>query len=575
MITALLLTLLPQATAPRVEEPLAVGEVLDGRSALRDLRGSRRSYEELVGAAGGVLLFLGVDCPLANLYLPRVRELATRFGERGVRFTGVYSNENEFAPEIAAHASDADLPFLIVRDTGQRLADRVGAERTPTAVLLDAAGSLRYRGRIDDRYSVATRRPSAEQQELLAALEALLADRPIARAETDADGCLLDRTPLEPGIGEVTYHRDVAPILQSRCQACHREGQIGPFPLETYADAARRSRMLAEVTVERRMPPWHADPRYGHFANDRSLSAAEIAVFRAWALQGAPRGDASDGPKPPAWPEAWNVSTPDLVLTVPEAVPVPAEGVLDYHYVRMDPGFTEDVWVQEAQIRPGNARVLHHVLVYIEPPGASRGFSRLSRALVNWVPGTVSKVNPSGSATRIPAGSKLLWELHYTPNGQATTDQTSMALVFADEPPERETTFGIFADFWIKVAPGSSHHREEHTMQFRGDSRLVSLRPHMHLRGKSWRYELVHPDGTSQTLLNVPNWDFNWQTEYFFAEPIPIAEGTMLRAIAHFDNSPLNLANPDPAAEVRYGRQTFEEMMNGWVKYDLPVARGR
>ena len=574
MIPLLLLLTLGALSAPGLpsDDPLSIGEQLSGRSLARDLRGSRRSYDELRGEEGSVLVFLGIECPLANLYLPRVNELGARYHPQGIRFVAVYSGENETAPRVASHADDHDVPFLVVKDYGQRLADRVGVERTPAVVVLDGDGVLRYRGRIDDQYAIAARKPEPERNDLALALDALLADEPLLVTETDADGCLIERTPLDPGLGEVTYTRDVAPIVQEHCQACHRPGQIGPFSLVTYEDVARRSRMLGEVVEQRRMPPWHADERYGHFANDRSLSDDEIAVVRAWVAQGAPRGDAADLPPAPQWADAWNISEPDLVLSVPEPIPVPAEGVLDYHYVVTDTDFEHDVWVQEVEIRPGNARVLHHVLVYIQPPGTSGGgFGRLSRALVNWVPGTVSKVNPAGTATRIPAGSTLLWELHYTPNGTATTDQTSLALAFADEPPERETTFTIFADFWIKVRAGASHHREEHVMKFAKEVRLVSLRPHMHLRGKSWRYEAIFPDGRTETLLNVPNWDFNWQTEYFFSEPILLPGGTKLRSTAHFDNSTDNLANPDPTKDVRYGRQTFEEMMNGWVKYDVPL----
>ncbi len=548
---------------------LAMGDPMPRRASARDLRGNRRPLRELTGEKATVLVFLGIGCPLANLYAPRLITLEEQYHAKEVRFVAIYSNETETLPAIAADALDKGLPFVVLRDVEQRLADQLGVDRTPEVVVFDEQGNLSYRGRIDDQYSANARKDAADSEDLARALDELLAGKPVALPETVCDGCLLQRTPLDPGLEGVTYTRDVEPIFQQKCQTCHRPGQIGPFSLLTYEDAATRSRMIAEVVEQRRMPPWHADARHGTFANDRSLSAAQVATIQAWVNDGAKRGKPEDAAPPVVWTEGFTMMNPDMVLSIPEPLPVPAEGVLDYQYVTTETDFGEDVWVQQAEMRPGNASVLHHALVYIIPPGDSpRSFNRLSRALVNWVPGSMSKTNPPGSATKIPAGSSLLWELHYTPNGTATIDQTSMALKFTEEPPERETRFTIFADFRIKVPAHAAHHVEEHTMRFRSDARIVSLRPHMHLRGKSWTYEVTYPDGRHEVLLNVPNWDFYWQTEYFFADPIEVPKGTVLSARAIFDNSDDNPLNPDPTASVRYGRQSFEEMMNGWVKFD-------
>lgn len=551
------------------DDGLSIGRPMPRRASARDLRGNQRALRELTGESATVLAFIGIDCPLANLYAPRLVSLEARYRERGVRFLAIYSNETETIPAVAAHALDKEFPFVVLRDFGQRLADQMGVERTPEVVVFDGKGYLRYRGRIDDQYSAAGRKAAPENEDLVHALDELLEGKRVTLSETVCDGCLLQRTALDTGMEGITFTRDVEPILQERCQVCHRPGQIGPFSLLTYRDAASRSRMIAEVVEQRRMPPWHADPRYGSFANDRSLSEEQIATIRTWVNEGAKKGKASDAPDPIAWKKGFTMLDPDTILSIPKAMKVPAEGVLEYQYVTTETDFGEDVWVQRVELSPGNASVLHHVLVYIIPPGRSSGmFNRLSSALVNWVPGTMSKTNPPGSATKIPEGASLLWELHYTPNGTATTDKTSMALKFTDGPPERETRFTIFADFRIKVPPNNPHHVEEHSMRFRNDARLVSLRPHMHLRGKSWTYEITFPDGRNEVLLNVPNWDFNWQTEYFFAEPIEVPKGTVISSRAIWDNSEDNPLNPDPSASVRYGRQTFEEMMNGWVKYD-------
>lgn len=576
--TGLLLGLLTIIAQPNAEasnmaavqdDGLRMGASMPRRASARDLRGNQRALRELMGEKATVLAFLGIDCPLANLYAPRLVSLETQYREQGVRFLAVYSNETETLHEVAAHALDKEFPFVILRDFGQRLADQLGIDRTPEMVVFDGKGKLRYRGRIDDQYSAASRKAAAESEDLANALNELIAGKRVTVAETVCDGCLLQRTALDSGISDVTFTRDVEPILQERCQVCHRPGQIGPFSLMSYKDAASRSRMIAEVVEQRRMPPWHADQRYGSFANDRSLSEEQIATITTWVSEGAKKGRASDSPPDVDWTEGFTMTNPDSILSIPKAMKVPAEGVLDYQYVTTETDYGKDVWVQRVELSPGNASVLHHALVYIIPPGRSASmFNRLSSALVNWVPGSMAKVNPEDSATKIPEGASLLWELHYTPNGKATTDLTSMALDFTEEPPDRETRFTIFADFRINVAAENPHHVEEHTMRFRSDARLVSLRPHMHLRGKSWTYEVTFPDGRSEVLLSVPNWDFNWQTEYFFTEPIDVPKGTVLSSRAIWDNSKDNPLNPDPTVSVRYGRQSFEEMMNGWVKYD-------
>jgi len=557
---------------------LAIGGRLDFTGLLRDVRGNLWSFADLGADRARVLAFLGTGCPLANLYLPRLVALEAEYRARGVRFLAVYPNANEDLAQIAAHAADRDVPFLVWKDVDQRLADRVGAARTPTVVVLDGDGVLRYRGRIDDQYKVASRQEAPEHEELRDALDAVLDGREVATPEVPADGCLLDRTLALRGEGEVTWARDVAPIVAARCQDCHRPGQIGPFPLLTYEDVVKRQRMVREVVLDRRMPPWHADPRYGTFAHDRRLDAEEVARVVRWVDQGAPFGDEADLPPPREFGSDFQIADPDLVLESPEAVDVPATGVLDYIYQQTPTDWPEDVWVQEAEILPGDPGVLHHVLIYVQPPGTSdaRRFSRTTLALVNWVPGAVCKVNPPGTATRIPKGSTLLWELHYTPNGRATTDHTRVALKLAAAAPVRETRFDLFANFGIRIPAGDPHAVAEASLRFTEDARLVSLRPHMHLRGKSWRYELVRADGTAETLLSVPNWDFNWQTEYFFAAPVAVAAGTTLRAVAVWDNSADNPLNPDPERAVRYGLQTDQEMMNGWVKYvpERTVAEG-
>lgn len=549
---------------------LDIGDKLVPTGFLRDLRGNQRSLTDFKDYKAFVLLIAGTECPVANLYVPKVTRLSEKYRTQGVKFLGVYPNENDTLATIASHGFDRDIPFLLVKDFGQVLTDQLGVDRTGAVVVLDGNMVLRYRGRIDDQYSVASRRPAVGNDDLVQALDELLAGEKISVPETNADGCLLDRTRIDPVIEGVTFTKDVAPILQRRCQACHRPDQIGPFSLLTYQDAVSHKSMLEEVVVQRRMPPWQADERYGVFANDRSMPDEEIAILRSWVENGTPRGNPADMPPPREFPgREWNIGKPDVIFESPREIAVPADGVMDYIYITAPTNFEEDVWVQAAELRPGDPSVVHHVLVYVIAPGG-RGIYEIdgtTTALVGWAPGDDPVRNPPGTAIKVPAGSNIVWELHYTPNGKATVDRTSVGLTLAKGPPVHEAVLNIFWNRRIRIEPGSPHHKHELTFEFKEDSQIVSLMPHMHVRGKSWKYEAIYPDGTTETLLSVPRWDFNWQTAYFFEELPFMPKGTKLLATAYWDNSDNNLLNPDLTDEVRYGLQTFEEMMNGWVRY--------
>jgi peroxiredoxin len=552
----LALLLVPQ------DDPM--GRKLEARTNLRDLRGNRRSLADLKGSDAIVLAFLGTDCPLSNLYVPRLLELEAELRARKVRFIAVYPNENESLDAVAIHADERAIPFLVLKDAGQKLAAALGIQRTPEIAVLDRELALRYRGRIDDQYGVAYRKEKAERRDLALAIEAVLSAKPAT--PTEADGCLIGRRSDEKA--DVTFTRDVLPILQKSCQPCHRPGQIGPFPLITYEDAADHAAMIREVVVQKRMPPWHADPRHGKFMNDRSLKPEEIRTLTSWVAAGTPRGDAKDAPPPIAWPKDWRIGTPDVVLSIPKEIDVPAQGVMPYLNFLVPTDFAEDRWVTKAEVRPSDARVVHHVLVYVKLPGKETyQLDGTTTAFAGWVPGDMPFEHPEDTAVKLPKGAELQFEIHYTPNGLATKDRTSLGLVFAKEPPARESRMNIFAKLGIKIPAGASHHREESFLTFRQDVRILSALPHMHVRGKSWKYEAIYPDGRVETILNVPRWDFNWQSVYRFDPPLALPKGTKIRSTAHWDNSDNNPANPDPSKDVRYGLQTWEEMMNGWVQW--------
>lgn len=406
---------------------------------------------------------------------------------------------------------------------------------------------------------------------------------------------LLTWTAFAATPSSVTFHKDVLPILQNRCQECHREGEVGPFALMNYQQARPLAKSIKEAVLTKKMPPWFADPQFGHFSNDASLTKQEIETISAWVDGGAKEGNPTDAPKPREFFTGWLIGKPDVVLTFPKPIDVPAEGVVEYTYVVVPTGFTEDKWVQLAEARPGSRAVMHHVIAFIRPPGsrwmmdAEPGVPFIPKKgrnaqdqippelLVGYAPGLPPTECKPGQAKLVKAGSDLVLQLHYTPNGKATTDQTKIGLTFAkEEVQERVMTMNAMNVF-LKIPPGDANYESKAQTTLKQDVKLVSLMPHMHYRGKDFLYTAVYPTGETQVLLNVPHYDFNWQLGYMEKEQMLLPKGTRIECIAHHDNSVNNKYNPDATKEVRWGDQTWEEMMIGWfdVAFDAKLDPNR
>jgi peroxiredoxin len=541
---------------------------------LRDYRGAEHKLTWWSDKKLIVVVFLGVDCPLAKLYGPRLAELSRSFEGKGVQFVGISSNQNESISDIGRFAKACQIPFPILKDVGNVVADRFGALRTTEVFLLDNRRVIRYQGRIDDQYTVTTHRAKIGRRDLAVAIEELLEGKPVSVARTEVTGCFISRVVEKPPRGSITYTKHVAPILQAHCQVCHRPGQIAPFSLTNYREAAGWAETIAEVVADGRMPPWHASPHYGKFANDPRLSDEEKKLIAAWTRDGAPEGDPADLPPPPRFNEGWGIGEPDRVISIPQPFTVPAEGVVDYQYIEVDPGFTHDRWIKAAEIRPGNRAVVHHCNVFLKPPGGGDDFGAPGKlgsiCLAAAAVGTPPMTLPEGMAKRIPAGWKLLFVLHYTPIGTVQTDQTSIGLVFEDPAKVRkEVATNLILDRELNIPPHAADHIVEHTQTFQDDVLLLAFFPHMHLRGKAFRYEVEYPDGSREILLDVPRFDFGWQHRYVLAEPKRLPAGTTLHCVAHYDNSAENPANPDPSATVHTGPQSWEEMFNGYFEVVL------
>ncbi len=543
--------------------------------AAKDILGKEWSANDFSQSKVLVIAVLGTECPLAQLYAPRLQSLANEYASKGVSFVGIAPNRQDSIAELSAYVRRQDLKFPLLKDLNNVIADALGAERTPEVFVLDDQRVVRYHGRVDDQYAVGGRsKPAPTQQELKAAIDDVLAGRAVAVASTPAMGCLIGRVRTPSQDAAITYTSHVAKILNDRCVECHRPGEIAPFSLTEYDDVVGWADMIAEVTRERRMPPWHADPKFGHFANANRLTDDELATLQAWVKAGAPQGAPQAKPPLPTFTTGWQLpQEPDLVVAMRDKpFAVPANGEVRYQYFMVDPKITEDKWVKAAEILPGNRMVVHHVIVFASKDSRVQDDDR--QLLCAYVPGLRIEPYPQGMAKRLPAGSKLIFQLHYTPIGTPKEDLTKIGLVFAnDKEVTHEVQTVSTRSRSFRIEPNKADQKfSTPTLTSPVDVLMLSMSPHMHLRGQSFRYEMTWPNGQTETLLDVPHYDFNWQTAYRLSEPMIVPAGSKLMAYASFDNSKNNLANPDPSATVVWGDQSWEEMLIGYC--DVAVERG-
>ncbi len=599
-----------------------VGERIANFTLPEVTTGDLVSLDDHRGDLATVIIFMGLDCPVGDLYMPRIVRMAERFRISGVNFIAINSNRGQGADEIAHQVGSFGIKFPVLKDEGNAVADQLLAERTCEVLVLDADLKLCYRGAIDDQYGLGLAKDEPTQNYLETTITCLQDGAEIETTGTSVIGCPIERVlvtasgstsdleklmrldlpervnaliatadrvrapsatieeawaevaPNEDAlideVGKVTYSADVASIIQQKCAQCHRSGEVGPFSLTTFEEVERRTTGIEEVVDLRRMPPWHADPRFGEFANDRSLTSLERATILAWIEQGAPEGDPADLPSPPNYPEGWIVGEPDLVIEMPEDYLVSPEGVEDYQRFRIPLNLDHDVWFRAGEARPGDREVVHHIIAYLIPPGSNRPDIEFGH-LCAYAPGEMPTVYPEGTAKKIPAGSDIMLEVHYTPIGTVRKDRSKVGFVFSKEPIQRQAqTIGI-SNGRIRIPPETSDHEEFAHQIVHRDMKLLSLMPHMHLRGKSFRYTTTYADGTTETLLDVPAYDFAWQSYYYLKEPVSLQKGERLDCRAVYDNSSRNPVNPDPTATVRWGKQTWEEMMIGYIDVSYPL----
>ena len=392
---------------------------------------------------------------------------------------------------------------------------------------------------------------------------------------------------------QTTFYKDVLPVLENNCQGCHRPGEPGPMSFMTYDSTRPWAKSIKQAVAGKIMPPWFADPAHGKFSNDRSLADADIKTLVSWVDGGAVAGDPKDAPKPIAFTDGWVIGKPDKVFEIPNAVPVPASGTIDYQYVVMHSGLTEDMWVQDAEARPTDRVHTHHIIAFLREPGnpwfkdapigvpfvPSRDGKRgedgggQGEFLAGYAPGMVAPMLKPGQGKLIKAGSDIVFQLHYTADGKPGSDRSRVGVVFSKvKPTERIITLAS-ANPKFAIPPGDANYRVDSKIQLQEDSTLVMMLPHMHLRGKDFEYRIIYPDGTKETILSVPHYSFSWQLSYFVAEPVKLPAGTVIECTAHFDNSANNPANPDPKKEIHFGEQSWDEMMIGFFDVAVPTDK--
>lgn len=544
-----------------------------------DLAGKPHALSAFAGPKGLVVALVSSSCPVAKKSAPALGRLEADARANGFGVVYLASLPTDTPAELKATAKSAGWKAPVTRDTKGAAVAALGATSTTEVFVFDAARTLAYRGAVSDQYGPTWAKDAPTANYLADALAAVAAGTLPAIPATTAPGCLLtpSKTPPAPA-SSVTYHNRVSRIVQANCGDCHRTGGVAPFPLETYAQVVAHSAMIRAVVDAGQMPPWFAAPTKGDdgktaahtpYANDRRLSADDKRDLLAFLAAPKPlAGDPKDAPLPRTFDPEWTAGKPDAVFAFPQAYNVKAEGVLPYQNILVETNLPEDKWVRAIEVKPGAKGVVHHVLVFVQEPGKPQARTDDRAGFFGaYVPGTAAFVYPDGYAKKLPKGAVLRFQMHYTPNGTAQDDLTRIAFQWAKAAPKHEVKSIGVSSLRLNIPPGAQNHKEEAQLSVPADAKILAFMPHMHVRATACRYDLVTPDGTRETLLDVPRYDFNWQLTYRRATPLPVSKGSRIEFTGWYDNSTKNPYNPDATKTVRFGPQTYDEMLLGYIEY--------
>lgn len=547
----------------------AIGSQIDDLR-FKDIRFVSRSLRDFGERKAYVFVMTNTTCPLAQKYWPKLKRLDEQFRDQGVQFVAVNVSPEDSIAEMAQQALDFDVSFPFVKDSDGSCSAALGATRTPEVVVLDGDRRLRYRGRIDDQYRIGGARPEATSDDLAQALEAVLAGRDVAVAETPVDGCLITRSKLSLPKEPVTFAEHVAPIVRKHCQECHQKDGGAPFILESFDDVSAHGEMIAEVVADERMPPWYASRRH-RFINERGLSAAERRAVVQWVRAGMAPGNsaatavAADSEPVRPVQSKWEIGEPDLVLTALEAHSIPAEGVIDYRYVILPYVFLHDTWISCAEILPSQPGVVHHCNMAHWTVGKEFDAGNF---ITGRVPGGTAMKLDDGVALKIPRNSVVGLQIHYTPTGKPQKNRMSVGFRYPRGPVRKELHHLQVTTSKIAIPPGAPAHPVVSSRVLPCDASGLGMFSHMHLRGKDMTFIAYPPEGEPETLLSIPNYNYGWQQNYRWQpDTKKFPKGTRIEVVAHYDNSAFNPFNPDPTVTVKNGPQTFHEMMFGFFFY--------
>lgn len=553
---------------------------------LTDINDRSFPLSSLKDHRAAVIAFTNTSCPICKKYAPTLAALEQRFADKRVAFVFVNPTASDKLDDIRAAIKTQGFAGPYVRDNEGVVATTLGATHTTDVIVLDAKRTVIYRGAVDDQYGFGYSKEVPRATYLVDAIQATLVGEEPVVAATSAPGCPLDFDSSRRAATQtaITYHNRISRIVQSHCLACHREGGVAPFALSTYDEVAGQSGSIRRVVEKGIMPPWFAAaPAKGEvtpFANDCSLASADKADLLAWLNGGKPIGDPQDAPLPRSFVSGWQIGKPDHLVQIPSPISVKASGTMPYQNVIVETGLTETKYVKALEVKPTAREVVHHVLVFILPPAksgeAATGVTEdegdedeTTGFFAAYAPGYDALRFHDGYGKVLPAGSRLKFQIHYTPNGTATTDQSVLGMIFADERPEHLVSVQGISQPRFAIPPGDDNYEVVANQPVPTEATILAFFPHMHLRGKAFKYEAILPGGETRVLLDIPRYDFNWQLSYRLAEPLTLPAGSTIRATAWYDNSDKNPANPDATRTVRWGPQTYDEMMIGYVEYHM------
>ncbi|MEW4563336.1 redoxin domain-containing protein [Bremerella sp. JC770] len=547
-----------------------------------------------------VFVFMSGECPISRTYFPVLNDLYREWGknEKDVQLLGVWADVTQTPQDVAGLVKEFSLEFPILLDRDATLGKALQPTTVPEVYVLDKQGEVSYRGRIDDRFlQLGSRKPVASEETLKQAVAKVAAGLPVPQSYAKPVGCYYELPPT-PSLEQttLTFNRDIAPILNANCVVCHREGEVGPFTLTSYMDAAKRARQIARVVDSKLMPPWKASQVHGEFEGQRTLSDREIETLKAWAKSDRAEGDPADLPPVPTFAADWTLGEPDLVLEMQDDFDVPAGGADIFRNFVIPYEIPEDKLVATVEFKPGDASVVHHSILYLDNSGKARakdkaspgpGYSTFggpgfvpSGSIGGWSPGKTPRPLPDGLGRKMQKGADLVMQIHYHPSGKATKDRSKVGIYFVDKP--KNEAFAIWtSSFDLDIPPGEENYQATASYKLPAEVTLLSCIPHMHLLGQQMKATAHMPDGTTQVLIDVPDWDFNWQDEYMLADPMRLPAGTRIEVVANYDNSAANPTNPStPPQRVTFGEETTDEMLYCFFlvaakeKSSIPVVVG-